>query len=46
MILPSLNTLKLRIMRFLYLKVINLADIIIITSKAMSKEAQELDYLQ
>ena len=47
MILPSLNTsLKLRIMRFLYLKVINLADIIIITSKAMSKEAQELGLIK
>ena len=35
------NSLKLRFIRFLYLRVINLADIIIVTSKAMRKEAEE-----
>ena len=42
MLSSSLNTsLKLRFIRFLYLRVINLADIIIITSEAMRKEAEE-----
>ena len=42
MLFSSLNnSLKLRFIRFLYLRVINIADTIIITSEAMRKEAEE-----
>ena len=40
MLYPSLNnSIKLKIIRFIYLRVINLSDAIIVTSKAMRKEA-------
>ena len=42
MISSSLNkSLKLRFIRFLYLRVINWADLIVVTSKAMKNEALE-----
>ena len=41
MLMPSLSaSIKLRLVRLLYLKTINFADIIIVTSRAMKKEAQ------
>ena len=45
MLFPSLNySLKLRIIRFLYIKLINLADIIIVTSQAMRYEALQNNF--
>ena len=40
MLYPSLSySFKLRIIRFLYLRLINMADVIVVTSKAMREEA-------
>ncbi len=45
MLYPSLSfSLKLRIIRFFYLKLINLADLIIVTSKAMHQEALQNNF--
>ena len=45
MLFPSLNySLKLRVIRFLYIKLINLADVIIVTSRAMRYEALQYNF--
>ena len=41
MLMPSLSTsIKLKLVKLLYLKTINFADIIIVTSDTMKKEAE------
>ena len=40
MLFPSLSkSLKLKIIRFLYIRLINIADVIVVTSNAMKDEA-------